>query len=541
VGGVFRNTEALAAGAHLISQAGNNGVSATRIFRAGSNPKAAVSGGRIDPLPWRESQEPLALAAANVQRALERVKAEPAPLMPALAGARAEFIREGELALSSLRKAEASLDLVPQLFGVDSPKRWLVVIQNPVELRATGGFLGAFGIMRAEGGRLQLDRMESNLGLPVLRAPPPGPEDYVDRYDRFSARTMWQNVNMTPDFPTAAEMMTGMWKSATGEQLDGVIAIDAQGLAKLLRVVGPVDDPELGTIDAERFVPLALNEAYVRYPDKIQRVDVLLRVGRHVWTKLLTSEFADPRTFAGPMSAAVGRRNIQLWIPGQEELVRRLGVDGGINHSRGSDYLMVVGQNAAANKVDYYASRRVEYKVQIDPSGSFKGEVSVRVDNQTPAEGLPSSIVGPYLPTDRPGLNRTYLSIFASPGTGVDGAWLDGKAVGVESERERELPVFSRFIEALPQSSTSLRTELVGKTAKPGIYRLRVQRQPSLKADRFRLEISAPEGAVITEVSEGLRISGGKAVWSGRLVRDLSFSVNYGSSIRDRLTSLFLG
>ena len=46
--------------------------------------------------------------------------------------------------------------------------------------------------------------------------PPAASAEFMARYDRFDARAMWQNVNMTPDFPTAASLMAGMWQEATG-------------------------------------------------------------------------------------------------------------------------------------------------------------------------------------------------------------------------------------------------------------------------------------------------------------------------------------
>lgn len=529
----LRAVREIASGTSLAAPAAIEATNAMEVFPGAQVP---ISNGRIDLASWDEATPHLQRAALQMRLAIDRLGADPGVLLPAVERARDSFLKEGAVALDTLERAADVADLVPALFGAEGPRTWFLAIQNPVEMRATGGFLGAFGILRAEGGQVKLERLESDLALPAVPNPPAPPAEFA-RYLRFEGNSLWQNVNMTPDFPTAAGLMTKMWAQQSGRKPDGVIAVDAVGLTYLLRLVGPVPVKGAGEITAGNFLPLALNDAYIRFPDKTGRVDFLLEVGKEVWRRFLTGEFQDPSSLTGSLGEAVGGKHLQLWVGGKEAPLERLGLSGAINPTRGSDYLLVVGQNAAANKVDYYARRRITYQVNIAKDRRVTSKVGVRLANGTP-QGLPPSIVGPYLPSDPAGLNRSFLSVYMGAGTGVTGAQVDGASVGVESHTEQGLKVASRFLEVLPGASSNLTLLLESRLSEPGEYRLVLQHQPTLNPDDFHLEITLPDGAFVTGASEGMKATGRRLVFEGPLTSDREFSVSYGTGLGEKLRTI---
>ncbi|MGH2812806.1 MAG: DUF4012 domain-containing protein, partial [Actinomycetota bacterium] len=422
-----RAAKALAEGARLIAFAGRNTIRAAGAFpKEAGVTRVGLSQGSIPTQDFSEAAGHLDAAAAQVDRAVQVTQSTRGPLVGPVGSARRQFLDEGRGLRSVLVKAAEAARLLPVIFGSEGEKTWFLAIQNPVEVRATGGFLGAFGILRASEGRLRLAQLESNVALPDVAEPPVATEEFVARYGRFRARSMWQNVNMTPDFPTAARLMAEMWQRGTGELPDGVISVDATGLAGLLEVVGPVEVPGLGIIDHSNLAELALNEAYIRFPKKEDRAKALLEVGRTVWSRILAPEFTDLRALADPIARAVVDKHLMVWIPGHEAALGRLGVSGRVAAPGDADYLLVVGQNAAANKVDYYAKRRLQYRIEVRRDGSFTGRLDAVLENGTPLP-LPESLIGPYSPTDPPGLNRSYLSVYPAPGTGILAAFLDGR------------------------------------------------------------------------------------------------------------------
>lgn len=537
IGDNLRAARHLARAAQLVAAAAREVTTAVAAFPTDASGRlVGMTGGSVDLAPWPAVGGRLERAAALMTSALAAARPAHGLLMPAIAQARDELARRGDQALVSAQRGAAAASLVPTLFGADRPRTWFLVIQNPVELRATGGLIGAFGILAADGGRLSLLRFGSNLDLPKVADPPTPPDDYLSRYGRFEPLAFWQNVNMTPDFPTAARLMAGMWERTTGQALDGVIAVDAVGLQALMALGGPLSMPGVGEVTAQNFLPLVLNDVYVRFPEKAERVNFLMEVGWAVWERLLTGQLSGVREAAGRLAQAAAGKHFLLWVPGEEARLRGLGLTGSVEAPpTGQDHLMVVGQNAAGNKVDYYARRKISYRIDIGEDGALRERLRVRLENGSPASGLPAYILGPSVAGDTPGLNRSYLSVYLPSQTGVQGAWVDGHRVGMESQTEHGLAVVSRFLQVPAGASSTLELSLRRPPFRPGEYRLVVRRQPSLHPDSLRLEVSLPRGFSAYRTTEGMRPEGPVLVWEGRLASDREFLVRFRSSPSSRL------
>lgn len=529
LGDNLRAAAALASAGRLMGPAAGEALQAAGAFPAGpGGPRIGFAQGRIDTAPWSQAAERLSRASAGAELALVDVRRSGGLLLPSIAGARKDLIAQGGRAARTLQKASDAAALIPYLFGSDRSRTWFLAIQNPVELRATGGFLGAFGILSASSGKLSLERFDANTALPALSGPAPAPQEFADNYDRFSSRSFWSNTNMTPDFPTAAQVLTSMWQQATGRKVDGVIAIDAVGLNQLLKLVGPVNAPPVGQITSDTFLPLALNQAYIRFPQKESRSSFLLEVGREVWTRLLAGNFSDPRALLEPMGNMVSTKRLQMWSPDEQERIKRLGMGGELRPPQRGDYLMVVGQNAGGNKIDYYARRRIYYSVDLSNPRDIRGTLKVRIQNLAPSSGLPPYIIGPVDPADPAGLNRTFTSVYLPGSTGVLGALVDGKPGAVESRSELGLGVVSRFMEILAGSTSELTLKTKSRLASPGVYRLVVQQQPNLNPDYLRIDITVPPGSWIRATTPGMTVAGNRVSWSGKLESAKEFLVRYG-------------
>lgn len=542
VGDNLEAAQALAAGGRLIAPAADQALNAADVFPIGpAGLEIGLNQGRLNLEPWPAAAANLADAAAGARLALSDVRAADGILLPPIKGIREDFLREGQATAQALEKASDAAVLLPHFFGEGTPRTWFLMIQNPVELRATGGFLGAFGILRAENGRLTLGEFASNAELQDLDSPVPATEDFARNYDRFYSRTFWRNTNMTPDFPTAARVLSQMWERRTGEAIDGVIAVDAVGLNTLLDIVGPVPVPDIGEINSENFLPLALNEAYMRFPDKDDRTSFLIPVGEQVWGRLLAGNFSDPRSLMVPLGSLVSNKRIQMWSPEELERLVRLDLAGELRPEEGADYLLVVGQNAAGNKVDYYAQRHITYRVDLSDPAEVQGRVGVQIDNGAPADAQPGYIMGPVLPNDPPGLNRTFASVYLPHRATVLSGELNGEPTTLESGEELGLAVASKFLEIQPQTSANFALDTRSAMGTPGHYRLVIQHQPNLNPDRLELQITLPRGAYVYSYSPQLTQVGNRLLWSGPLEQDMELEVRYGSSFRDRPSGILTG
>ena len=422
------------------------------------------------------------------------------------------------------RAAQAARSL-PGMLGADgATRRYFLAVQNNAELRATGGFVGNWGELVAEGGRLRLERFGRIEDL-IAQAERNGasvqlPDDYLRRYQGFFAERDWRQTNISPDFPTAARIMSELYPQSGGQAVDGVIATDPVGLASLLELTGPVQVREWPEpISAANVVDVTLRAQYERFGDRQERVAFLGVVARRVFEAFTTGDLGRPSELSRALGAAAGRGHLLAYFrhPAEQELMAHLGADGAVPPVRG-DSLLVVNQNLSANKVDFYLRRRVRYTVRLDPSqtpAALAGRVEVALENGAPARYLPSGALGPHDDRFVVGENRTYLSVY-SP-FDLQAAHLDQNPVGIDSHAELGRRAHSTELSMAAGQSRTVGMDLAGavRLAPGGWYRLDILRQPQLTTESIDVELSVPPGWRITD-APGLRRQGARQA-SGRL------------------------
>jgi hypothetical protein len=391
--------------------------------------------------------------------------------------------------------ATRTAELAPALLGADGPRRWFVAVQSPAELRATGGFIGSFAELAADGGRLQLSRVgrtaELNNGGTGGGRRIDGPPDYLARYGRFDPHLLWQNVNMSPDFPTVAGVISGLYPQSGGPPVDGVVALDPYGLAALLRAVGPVRVPEWPEpITADSAPRVLLHDQYVRFPQTTERVDFLGNVTQAVWQRVLGGSVGIV-DLGRALVEALDEKHVVLagTRADEQRTLGDLGVSGAVAPVA-DDFLAVVTQNAGGNKIDWFLRRAVDYRVRLhERSGAVDATVRVTLRNEAPATGLPDYVIGSARrPPPPAGTNSTFLSVY-SP-WGLQGATLDGRPVGFESARELGRNVYSAFVDVPPGGTAVVELTLTGSRGqRQGPYLLALHRQPAVAPDEVRITV----------------------------------------------------
>ena len=159
----------------------------------------------------------------------------------------------------------------PPSSATTGTRRYFLAFQNNAELRGTGGFIGNWGEIVGEGGRLRLERFGRLRGAERRRDPPPDGHRVRRRSSSagrmFNPGQIWQQVNVSPDFPTTARLIGELYPQSGGEPVDGVIAVDPPGLAAMLKLTGPVAVPGWPVpITADNVVDVTLREAYEAFP-----------------------------------------------------------------------------------------------------------------------------------------------------------------------------------------------------------------------------------------------------------------------------------
>jgi UDP-N-acetylmuramyl pentapeptide phosphotransferase/UDP-N-acetylglucosamine-1-phosphate transferase len=445
-----------------------------------------------------------ASALARASRRLEAVRADPY-LAPPVRDAVDKVHTQLAQANREAQHAAVAAQLAPAIFGGEGPRTYLLVVQNNAESRATGGFIGSYGLITALDGKLEVgDLLRTATWNSALRDLPDvtidAPDDYRTRYTQFDPATTMQNVNLSPDFPSVAQVLMSLAPQAGLTKVDGVLAVDPLGLAALLRLTGPVDVPGWPTaINSENVVQVTLSDAYAEFAETPERADFLGDVAQVAVDAATAGSLGRPAQIAKVMGAAAHEGHLILAFarPEEQALAVELGVSGRMEPIR-SDAVAVTSSNAAANKIDYYLQRSISYTVKLDPNARataahVAGSLDVTLDNTATAEGLPQIVIGPYDARFYAGENRALVSIY-SP-LQVAGTQINGKAVAVSPGTERGRRVYSLYTQIPAQSSSTVDTKLAGKVAlHDGWYDVDVRHQPTLRPDRVRVSVDVPKG-----------------------------------------------
>jgi hypothetical protein len=420
-------------------------------------------------------------------------------------------------AQQDLQIAAGTATYLPQLLGENGRRRYFVAVQNPTEQRGTGGLIGNWGILDASGGHLHLERFERLEQLVhtgnnprALRAP----AAYLTRYAIFDPAHDWQNVNMSPDFPTVGSVIADLFPQSGGSQVEGVVAIDPAVLGGLLSLTGPIQVSGWPVpISANNVEAITLHDAYLAYTDETQRANFLGTVAQDAFSAFTNLNLTNLSQFISVLGPLLHQQDAQIYStqPAEENFLEQVGLAGAFPGVRSSS-LAITTQNVAANKIDYYLHRSLDYQVTLTPKASARGiatsaqadvEANLALHNAAPASGLPPSIIGPYSAQFQVGEEATYLSLYSE--LTFRSATLNGAGTSLSSGSELGRNVYSTFVDVDSGKTATLGVSLAGRIPllPGGWYELDLPHQPSVNPDQVAVVVSIADGWRVTGVRGG--------------------------------------
>ncbi|AWS45265.1 DUF4012 domain-containing protein [Streptosporangium sp. 'caverna'] len=403
-------------------------------------------------------------AAKRLARIGSGLEATPAETgLKQLDQARGTALHEVDRLHGWLDAAATAAALLPPMLGLDGPRRYFLAFQTNAEARGTGGLVGAFGILKADRGKVDIGHLSANNGLAGSSVPGAdhGP-DYRSRYGPWSTK-MLSVSNLSPHFPYAAATWTGLWEQQARGHLDGALATDPVGLSYLLQLIGPVTLPGGERVTSSNVVDLTERTAYARFADPMARKRFLITIAGAV-SEALPASLTQPARLLPVLTRMVSERRIQIWSRHEAEQ-RRLSRTpvSGVLPLRSGPFAGLVVNNSAGGKLDYYLERSLDYKLGPCRDGLRSSTVRVRLTNDVPRGRLPSYVTSRLdSPTRRhaPGSNLLWVSLYGGLGAKMTGARLDGDPVSLIKATERSHPVYSTILEFAPGQSRTLELDL---------------------------------------------------------------------------------
>lgn len=385
------------------------------------------------------------------------------------------------------------LESTQYLLGVDSPRTYLVLFQNDKELRPTGGFMTAYSIMKVENATFTPVVSDDIYTLdakyrPSIQAPQPI-IDYIKGPYALSPKWRLRDMNWSPDFAVAMELVASEAQDVGITKIDGIISVDTQLLVNMLDVIGPIGVSGYGNFSTEI-------EPKCNCPQVIYELESFADVeGAVVWdpvsgeivyapanynnrkaiigplmNSILANALGQPKEKMAPLIQAVFKSVMEkhalfyTFDNTVEKAISDFGLGGTINQNYEGDYLHINDANLGGRKSNLYAYQSVEQNIEVGGDGSVIKTVTITYQNPEKQDGWLNSVL------------PTWVRIYVPKGSELVAA--EGLEKSADPYEDLGKTVFAGYFELRPEgvSKVTFKYKLPFNVSKE--YKLLIQKQP---------------------------------------------------------------
>lgn len=427
--------------------------------------------GQFDLAPVVDSSAAVVSAANAVELSYDRLKGiEPAPLLPEVIDSLETVTAELDRIRGPLTAAAKTTTILPAMLGADESRNYLVLVQNSAEVRATGGLPGSLAVVKVNKGAIQLGAQVS--GASMGRFEPPVEVDALQTL-MYTARlgTFISDVNLTPDFPTAAKSAKAMWEKRHPSRIDGVIAVDVVTLAHLLEATGPITlttsaGPEglsqLPTkLTSKNVVQALLSDAYRALASNELQDKYFAAVSEEVFKKL-TGRGTSVKKLVDALAKSTEENRLLLWSDRKDEqnILSQTTLGGstsGLNVG-GASFGVYFNDGTGA-KMDYYVRRTVQLTTECSKDSYSKVKVVVTLHNTAPWDAetvLPKFVTGGGRYGVPAGTVQTNVITYGPAQSLIETVHQDGKKMAFGAQLHDSRPVGTLTTRLRPGEATKV-------------------------------------------------------------------------------------
>ncbi len=322
--------------------------------------------------------------------------------LPISASHREEIAQAMPMAEKLLPYFSTLLQNLPALrwiFGVDSPRTYLVMTMDRAELRPSGGFTGQFGLLRAAGGTF------SNIQLTDVTKLDFPPTQMFPGYSAPAPYSEWwpwidwglRDANLSGSFPVSAQLELYAYEHEAHQTIDGVINISPLVIEQLLapNILGPI------TIACYNYTATADNlEALLHYfqlgpgqaleakcannPDTTQRKQFTAALAQALQNKLKAAPLQIQAAAVESIISDIKNKEIQIYFhqSNAENILTQLGWDSSLAANPSHDTTAVIMANIGANKGSLYTTVTIHDSVSLTVTGSANHHMTITINYQ---------------------------------------------------------------------------------------------------------------------------------------------------------------
>ena len=449
--------------------------------------------------------------------------------------------------------SSATIESWPELFGFKGERKYLILLQNNMELRPGGGFIGSFALATLNKGKLSnfkiYDVYDADGQLKGHIEPP-----FVIRRYLNSPNWYLRDSNFDIDFSKSAQASAVFLLSELKQPVDGVVAVDLSFARNLLEAVGEVKVVDYTeTVSSNNLFQVTQEKVEAKFfPGSTQKKDFLKSLYNSIENKISADKTISYLNVLQSLVRSISEKHILLAFnkPNIEALFSVNGWGGSLFDDRESsptsinDFVGINEANFGANKVNYYVSRSMSLNVSIKDNGQVENTIKISYKNNAPKN------------SGTKGLYKNYLRLILPKGATLTKIEVDGVAqklinaitepnlyeaknfkppVGLEISKEELVnkSVFGFLVNIEPEAlknivvTYNINKKFDMKEASLS-YSLKIYKQPGIDTIPFGVVLNIPANLNVVDYPKSAIIKEKAVIVSENIVKDttLNFSIS---------------
>ncbi len=447
---------------------------------------------------------------------------------------------KGKSQLSEVREmvslTRKTLDFLPEMIGADGKrKEYLVLLQNEMELRPGGGFIGSYAILSFEGGKLLnfdvKDVYEADGQLKGHVEPPEEIKEYLGEASWYMRDANWKAA-----FGSSSKDIQWFFEKETGRKVDGVIGVDLAVAKEILKVTGEIYIPDFDEkIGADNLYEQAEFYSETKFfPGSNQKESFLGLVGSQLFGAIKETSPTKRLELAGAAIDLLERNEIQIALNESKMAakVAELGWDGGLYEGRCAgencytDYVYVVEANVGVNKANFFLYRNTDLTVDLS-NNAVTRVLKINYENTAKNTNWPGgdykNYMRIYIPVEA---NLAEVSIYNPDDMTTKRVYRSDEIKINQAGNKKEIGFLVNVPVTAKRAVEVRYTSQIDLASKDKFsYLCYVQRQPGYGNSGLVSLVSFPEEWKPLQVEPAANLVGGKLLFNHKFDRDMKMGV----------------
>ncbi|HOY61448.1 MAG TPA: DUF4012 domain-containing protein, partial [Candidatus Woesebacteria bacterium] len=433
-----------------------------------------------------------------------------------------------------ISKATKMVPVLKEMLGGDGKRReYMVLFQNESELRPGGGFIGSFGILSFENGKM--------LGLEVkdiyeIDGQLKGHVEPPEAIKTILGEGGWylRDANWKPNMVEASKDILWFFEKETGRRVDGLVTMNLAVAKGWLGVLGEIMVPDFKVkINKDNLYEQAEFYAETKFfPGSNQKGSFLGGLATVMMEEIKTAKGIEKLKLLETSLNLLDENEIQLVINEKKinNILTDLGWNGMMYQGKCksdrcvADYWYGVEANLGVNKANYFIYRNVEQQVEIG-SNAVARIAKITYENSAKNSNWPGGDYKNYLRVYIPAeANVAEVSVTSNDGTKTVYGGDSLKITNNDGKKEIGLlvvvPVASkRIVEVRYNLAIDLNKE--NKFS----YMLYQQKQSGYGDTGLVNLITVPSGWQVSQVEPAATVMNNKLLFNQKFKKDLMIGV----------------